>query len=101
MALFQCQECGCVENSSSGWYHAKGRGYTKDKEKDKKELCSECGPTEYSDGTPTKLGQWHNRFTKKIYPLGSLYTDGEGNVRYKHNNEYPKKEEALNFNEIK
>lgn len=31
-------------------------------------LCSACGPTHYSDGTPSEYGKWHNH-----YPLQQFY----------------------------
>lgn len=85
MSLYQCQKCGAVENTALGHYHSRGTSWLPEK----RALCSECGPTEFSDGTPTEYGKWHGRFEKKCYPLDSLYTDSEGNVRRKSDNKYP------------
>jgi len=54
MSLFQCEECGCIENSAKGHYHCVGRGWYKDKRKDAMKLCSECMPSEFNDGTINK-----------------------------------------------
>jgi hypothetical protein len=90
MSLYQCESCGAVENSAKGHYHCVGRGFYKDKVKDAMKLCSECTPIEYSDGSiDKKSGKWHGIFPKRIFPLGSLYTDGEGNVRDKVTKKYP------------
>jgi hypothetical protein len=90
MSLFQCEQCGAVENSALGHYHSVGSGRYKDKVKDAMKLCSECMPVEFNDGSINKKGgKWHGRFPKRIYPLGSLYTDKEGNVRDKNTHKYP------------
>lgn len=50
MALFICEECGCIENTAlTGfrWDRAKKRRIL---------LCSECDPD---------IGKWHDKFSKK------------------------------------
>lgn len=90
MSLYQCEKCGCIENTALGWYHCRHTDWCKVSAEDKgKALCSECGPKEHSDGTPTEYGKWHGRFEKKVYPLDTLYTDKEGNVRRKLDDKYP------------
>lgn len=60
-----------------------------DKEYLGKKLCSECGPQTFKSGERTEYGKWHGRFKKRIFPLNTLYTDSDGNVRLKENDEYP------------
>ncbi len=88
MSLFQCEECGCVENTalaSQGFksivfircFSWKGIEYKKGKL-----LCSACGPTEYRNGKSTKYGEWHNRFDRTFLPKGEFKTNGQGNLEH-------------------
>lgn len=92
MSLYQCQRCGCIENTACGHYHCRTTDLFTDflpgTEKGMK-LCSECGPRKYASGKPTEYGKWHNHFEKAYYPLGSLVTDNNGNIRFKDNGKYP------------
>jgi hypothetical protein len=81
VSLFQCQECGCCENTACGWYW-----YTKhdDPKYNDRKLCSACGPATFSDGTKNdKCGEWHGRFERTYYPLNSMETDSSGNLKKK------------------
>lgn len=94
MSLYQCEKCGCVENTALGHYHCRNAKEMWADEYIGKSLCSECGPAEYKDGEKCRdLGKWHGRFEKIIYPLGSLYTDKEGNVRRKSDDKHPSEKE--------
>jgi len=69
MPTYICEECGCIDNSSSaGNYWAvecKLNLYKKD-DANKKLLCVVCTPTEFSDGSRNdKAGKWHNYFPRK------------------------------------
>lgn len=87
MSLFQCEACGCCENTALS-----SQGYTtlidifnwegKEEYKGKK-LCSECGPKYYTDGKPTGAGKWHGRFEKVLLPKGEFITNKEGNLEHK------------------
>lgn len=84
MSLYQCEECGAVENSALGFYAVCnlssfkwGEGYHGRK------LCSECGPPKFSDGGSTGYGKWHGKFPKMILPLGMFITNNEGNLAHK------------------
>lgn len=84
MSLFQCEVCGCCENtalSSQGfkvmrdcfdWSYAP--------ERKGKRMCSACGPVRYTDGTPTRYGKWHDRFPRTYLPLGMFRTNERGNL---------------------
>jgi predicted nucleic-acid-binding Zn-ribbon protein len=89
MSLYQCDKCGCVENTSLGFFHCRNMDDLYPEEVIGKKLCSECGPTHYKSGQiEADYGKWHGKFPKRIFPLNSLYTDKEGNIRHKHNDEY-------------
>lgn len=67
MGLFICDECDVLENMARG--HFLGREFSdwfEDVSKNGKALCSQCTPTNYSDGTPTNLGVWHGHFERMI-----------------------------------
>lgn len=81
MSLYQCEQCGCKENTACGWYH-----YTEhtDLKYNRRKLCSACAPTNFSDGTPTDFtGEWHGDFQRTFYPKGVMMTNRVGNLDYK------------------
>ena len=70
MGLFKCSKCECIENTALGlyWMSKESHHFYWDSENiiyKGLPLCSECAPKKFSDGTSTKYGQWHNRFTKE------------------------------------
>lgn len=87
MSLFQCENCGCCENTAlsaqgfqgfmrdlfswEGMEHMKG-----------KLLCSACGPSNYRSGKPSKMGSWHGEFERVFLPLGMFKTDDQGNLAH-------------------
>lgn len=86
MSLFQCQECGCCENtalSAQGFkimvnlFDWTGIEYKKGSL-----LCSACGPQKYSDGKPTKFGVWHGQFDRVYLPKGKFKTNSLGNLEH-------------------
>lgn len=66
MSLFQCDKCGVIENTSLTWYHGRGQGMLA--------LCSACHP---------EICKWHERFPRRLFPIGTMETDREGNIREK------------------
>ena len=81
MSLYQCEECGCCENTALGWYWMNEHT---DPKYNKRKLCSACGPTSYSDGKPTeRFGKWHEQFERTFYPVGTMETDENGNLKEK------------------
>ena len=73
MGLFVCENCRCVENTSLGrWWTRNDHKMWNDLATRGKALCSECGPTHYSDGTTTKFGKWHGRFTKDLATITDM-----------------------------
>lgn len=67
MSLFQCEECGCCENTAVCNYHTRSWG------DDKRALCSACDPT---------IKEWHGKFDRTFYPIGTMHTDADGNLAY-------------------
>lgn len=86
MPLFVCDKCCAIENTACGHYWTRGYGYLKDKEADKKALCSECTPQEFSDGSiDYRKGKWHGGFKKQIATAELIKKMGETNFVYVSN----------------
>lgn len=86
MSLFQCQHCGCCENtalSAQGFrWLSKSFDWSYAPERKGMLLCSACGPSHYRDGEPTEYGEWHNRFPRVFLPLGQFQTNIRGNLEH-------------------
>lgn len=87
MSLFQCDNCGCVENTALTSVCTKWRPRIFDwagiEHLKCKELCCACAPRKYSDGTPTQFGVWHDRFERIYLPKGEWITNAQGNLEHK------------------
>ena len=64
MSLYQCDKCGCCENTSCANYWMRKGG---------PELCSACD---------SKIKKWHDEFERTFYPIGAMHTDADGNLAY-------------------
>lgn len=87
MSLFQCEACGCCENTAlasqgfKGWaeeffdwvYAPERKGLL---------LCSVCGPTKYRDGKDSEFGKWHDQFDRTFLPMGEFKTNQRGNLEH-------------------
>jgi hypothetical protein len=86
MSLYQCEECGCQENTACGHYWCASRvdsyNWEGIENRKGKKLCSVCGPTLYSDGSQTKFGVWHRRFKRIMLPIGQFKTNSQGNLEH-------------------
>lgn len=87
MSLFQCEHCGCCENtalSSQGFngFFEKLYDWNYAPERKGMRLCSACGPTQYRDGTRTEYGEWHNVFHRVFLPKGEFHTNRFGNLEH-------------------
>lgn len=83
MSLYQCEKCGCAENTACGWYHYPVSKNWKYKTSEPL-LCSACAPTKLDDDSPTGFaGKWHGFFERHFYPLGILITNEKGNLQHK------------------
>jgi hypothetical protein len=88
VSLFQCEECGCIENTACACQGFKG--FQEDwfdwsgiEDRKGKLLCSACGPAKFRDGEPTEYGKWHGEFKRKYLPLGLFKTSKNGNLEHK------------------
>lgn len=88
MSLFQCENCGCCENTAlssqgcKGWFE-KAFDWSYAPERKGLLLCSACAPTHYRDGSSTRFGEWHNVFPRVYLPKGMFFTNGVGNLEHK------------------
>jgi hypothetical protein len=69
MSEFQCEECGCIENTALCNYHWNHR---KDVDVNK-DLCSACDPD---------IKKWHDRFERIYVEKGKWKTNRVGNVEH-------------------
>ncbi|MFK4706037.1 hypothetical protein ABIC83_002876 [Roseateles asaccharophilus] len=87
MSLYQCQNCGCCENTALACQGCDGYAETFFdwsglEDRRGKKLCSACAPTKHADGTPSELGVWHGVFARVFLPLGMFETNREGNLAH-------------------
>lgn len=85
MSIFQCERCGCAENTACGvgmFYHAPSSfDWSYAQELEGKRLCSACGPRLTSWGKPTITeGKWHDMFPRVFLPFGLYETNAQGNL---------------------
>lgn len=89
MSLFQCENCGCCENtalSSQGFSvpFAEFFDWRYAPERKGMRLCSVCGPAYYRDGSPSGYGvEWHNVFDRVFLPKGEFFTNSVGNLEHR------------------
>lgn len=88
MSLFQCECCGCCENtalSSQGFVNGIEQYFDWSYAPERKgmKLCSVCGPANYRNGKPTEYGKWHYRFPRAFLPMGMFETNRVGNLAHK------------------
>ena len=86
MSLYQCQHCGCAENTACAmqprtppeWFD-----WTGIEDRRGKHLCSVCMPTKFASGAPYKeAGKWHGYFPRVFLPMGMFKTNREGNLEH-------------------
>ena len=89
MSLFQCEVCGCRENTSPS---AQGCDvlhnifdWTGIEDRRGKKVCSACAPSKYRNGEPSGLGEWHGIFERVFLPLGMFKTNRQGNLEHIEN----------------
>lgn len=68
MSVFQCDVCGCIENTALSNYF-----WNRNVEKLDKNLCSACDPN---------IGKWHDRFRRMFLERGKWITNNEGNIEH-------------------
>lgn len=86
MSLFQCENCGCVENTACSAQGFKIMAHLFDwagaEDRKGKKVCSACGPTKYNDGRLTEFGVWHGQFKRTFLPIGMFKTNNQGNLTH-------------------
>lgn len=92
MSMFQCEHCGCAENTAltSGYsaYAHCWLDFTGIEDRKGKDLCSACTPADHCDGTPVrKGGAWHCKFPRVFLPMGMFETKRDGNLAHKETGE--------------
>lgn len=87
MSLYQCENCGCCENTALAmqpctpveWFDWSGKAGLRGMH-----LCSACRPTRYADGKPVEdAGKWHGQFERVFLPKGEFRTNRQGNLEHK------------------
>tara|TARA_B100001057_G_scaffold463613_1_gene517879 strand:+ start:97489 stop:97860 length:372 start_codon:yes stop_codon:yes gene_type:complete len=86
MSIFQCQVCGCAENTACGWFHTRFNERLNKPEDLGIAKCSACGPQTYPSGDDNKNfnGEWHGRFKRRFLPHGEFFTNEQGNIEHVH-----------------
>lgn len=89
MSLFQCENCGCMENTACGWYWCRNSKRLTPAEHLGKPLCSVCAPQQYADGSDNEdmNGKWHGRFDRKFFEKGMYVTNKKGNLEHRETGE--------------
>ena len=87
MSLFQCEVCGCCENTALSCQGFKNItdcfDWSYAPEREGLKLCSACGPTQYAkDEGPTKYGKWHGVFKRVFLPKNQFHTNLAGNLEH-------------------
>ena len=91
MSLYQCDNCGCLENTALA--NGSNLGYINFFKSDPeviKKYKQQLGLTEdepfgnyCSACTPSGDGKWHNKFERIFLPKGEFETAPNGNLRHK------------------
>jgi hypothetical protein len=92
MSIFQCENCGCAENTACSEQGFKMMSelfdWSYNPSLEGKLLCRACGPTHYKGGSKMKAdhwgeyGVWHNRFERRYLPRGEFKTNNQGNLEH-------------------
>ncbi len=91
MSLFQCENCGCVENTAcadQGFTLSDCYDWSYDESLKGKKVCRACGPKNREGGGKMTCdlwgdyGVWHNEFDRIFLPLGQFKTASNGNLEH-------------------
>jgi hypothetical protein len=86
MSLFQCDNCGVVENTACSLQGTQPMfddfDWTGIENRKGKLLCSQCAPDKFLDGTDTELGVWHDEFPRTLLAMGMFKTNNRGNLEH-------------------
>lgn len=85
VSIFQCEKCGCGENTALGRYHTRNMDIWAEENRGLA-LCSACSPTQYASGEKVggmkkdRVGSWHGKWSQTFYPKGEMSTNKVGNL---------------------
>lgn len=102
MSLFQCQHCGCCENTALSWQGFSGPFKDEDfdwsgiEERRGKKLCSACGPAKFKSGESTECGKWHDHFARTYLTIGMFRTAQNGNLEHVETGDQDFRKYAIN-----
>lgn len=85
MSLYQCEHCGCCENTAIGHYWTRSEDiydWTGIEDRRGQKLCSACAPSKFLDGKLTGKGVWHGEFDRVFLPKGAFKTNQRGNLEH-------------------
>lgn len=84
MSLFQCEVCGCRENTALSMDGFKGIteffDWSYAPEREGLLLCSSCGPSHEASGSLSGFGKWHGQFERLFLPLGMFKKGRQGTL---------------------
>lgn len=87
MSMFQCEHCGCAENTALCSAHLaflhKSFDFSGIEDRKGKRLCSACAPSKFARGQETGYGIWHGEFRRVFLEIGAWMTDKQGNLARK------------------
>lgn len=89
MVIYQCENCGCVEESTRGnlhtWHLPEMYSWANIEYRRGMKLCSACSPIYYADGKRNVIitGRWHDAFERIYLPLGMFTTGADGSLVHK------------------
>ena len=86
MSLYQCQHCGCCENTALAMqpgFPPEWFDWTGIEDRRGKHLCSVCMPTKFASGAPyEEAGKWHGYFPRVFLPMGMFKTNRRGSLEH-------------------
>lgn len=70
MSLFQCEVCGCCDNTATSGYWFRDHDGNPCKGR---KLCAACDPS---------IEKWHGQFDRVFLPIGEFHTNQRGNLQH-------------------
>lgn len=71
MSLFQCEACGCRENTATCNFWMRN------------DVDSACKGMKLCSACDTDIGKWHDHFPRVFLPIGMFETNTRGNLSHK------------------
>lgn len=86
MSVFQCDQCGCRDNTAGGSnYHIRRHNQEWFGIPDGLKLCCACTPSHTLDGrlVDERSGYWSSSFKRLFLPKGEFFTNNQGNLEHR------------------